>query len=97
RIDDADLRHVQRACDTGERGRERPHPQLVRFDAVADEARAALGVAYRLNHTARARVGEVLASEIPERERDAGSDEERDARSRCIDIEAEDLLEIGEP
>ena len=55
RIDDADLRHVERAGDARHAGRQREHEQLVGFDAIAEEARARLGVADGDQHLAEFR------------------------------------------
>ena len=82
-IDDAHLRHIERAGDSGEHRREREDPQLVRLDAVADEARAALGVADRLHHAPGARQRDVAAGEIPEDQRDGAGHEQRHARRRA--------------
>ena len=46
-VDDADLRHVERARDARHDGGDDEHEQLIVFDAIAEEAHAALRVADR--------------------------------------------------
>jgi hypothetical protein len=62
-IDDADLRHIERAGDAGNDGREDEHPELERLDRVAEEPRSALGVANRPNHAPGARLDDRAAEQ----------------------------------
>ena len=96
RIDDADLRHVERAGDAGHAGRQREDEQLVGFDAIAEEARAGLGVADRDQHLAELRRDDDAADDEAEQQRERGNREQRRARALRLDVEAEDVLEVGE-
>ena len=71
RVDDADLRHVERAGDAGHHRRHDEGEELDVLDAVAEEARAALGVADRDHHLAELGVDDRRADEHRERQRDA--------------------------
>ena len=97
RIDDADLRHVERAGDAGHAGRQREHEQLVGFRAVAEEPGARLGIAHRDQHLAEFRGHQRAADQEAERERQAGEEEQRRAGALRLHVEAEDVLEIGQP
>ena len=58
RVDDPDLRHVERAGDPGEHRRDGEDEELVVLDPVAEEPRPALGVAHRHQHLAVLRGGD---------------------------------------
>ena len=55
RIDDADLRHIERAREARHAGGKREHEQLVGFNPVADEADTGLGIANGDQHLAELR------------------------------------------
>src|SRR5690606_36414846 len=93
----ADLRYVQRTRDTGKNRREGEDPELIGLDAIADEARAAFRIAHGLHDAAGPRLRDVLARQIPQRQSDCGCDEQRHARSRRMNVETEDLLEVRQP
>ena len=97
RIDDADLRHIERAGDAGHAGRQREHEQLVGFHAIAEEARARFRIANGHKHLAEFRGHERAADDEAKRQRDAGNREQSRARALRLHIEAEDVLEIGQP
>ncbi len=96
RIDDADLRHVERAGNAGHAGRQREHEQLVGLDPVAEEARARLGVADRHQHLAELRGDDGAADQEADRQHQARDEEQRIARRLRLHVEAEDVLEIGQ-
>ena len=77
-------------------GRQHEDDQLVVLDAVAEEAGAALGVADGDQHLAELRRDDGAADQEAERQRQRGSEEQRAARGVALDVEAEDVLEIGE-
>ena len=95
RIDDADLRHVERAGNTGHTGRQCEHEQLVGFDTIAEKARARLGVADRDQHLAEPRGDDGTADHKAEDHREARDREQGGARGLGLDVEADYVLEIG--
>ncbi len=80
-IDDADLRHIERAGDAGHAGRQREHEQLVGFDAVAEKPGAGFGVADRDQHLAELRCHHRAADQEPDRS--APDSSARTARRGC--------------
>ena len=96
RIDDADLRHVERAGNARHAGRQREHEQLVGLDPVAEEAGARFGVADRHQHLAEFRGDDGAADQKTDRQRQARDHQQRVARRLRLHVEAEDVLEIGE-
>ena len=96
RIDDADLRHIERAGNARHAGRQREHEQLVVLDAIAEEARARFGVAHRDQHLAEFGGDDRAADQEAERQRDAGDHQQRVARGLGLHVEAEDVLEVGQ-
>ena len=96
RVDDADLRHIERAGDAGHAGRQREHEQLVGFDAVAEEARARFGVADRDQDLAELRGHHRPADQEGDDQREAAQREQRAAGAVGLHVEAEDVLEVGQ-
>jgi hypothetical protein len=97
RVDDADLRHIERAGDAGHAGRQREHEQLVGFHPIAEEARARFRVADRDQHLAEFGGHERAADDEAKRERRAGHRKQGGARALRLHVEAENVLEIGQP
>ncbi len=95
-VDDADLRHIERAGDAGHAGRQREHEQLVGFDAVAEKPGAGFGVAHRDQHLAELRGHHRAADQEGDDQRQAAQREQRRAGAFGLDVEAENILEIGQ-
>ena len=96
RVDDAHLRHVEGAADAGEHGREGPDEQLEVLDAIAAEAGPALGVTDGDQHLAEPRGDDVAAGEERQREDERRGREQRAAGGCRLDVEAQNVLEIGQ-
>ena len=96
RVDDADLRHVERAGDAAHHRRERPDRELVAQRVVAGEHDAALGVADRLQDAAELAVDDRPRHQEEGDQRAAGDDEEEHPHRRRLQRHAEDPLEVGE-
>ena len=77
--------------------REDEHGELVRLDAVAEEPGAALGVADRAQHAAGPRRDDEPAGGIGGGEGQRRELEEHDPRRRALQVEAREVLEVGEP
>src|SRR5882724_1640151 len=86
RVDDADLRHIERAGDPGHAGRQHEDEQLVVFDAVAEEARAALGIAHGDQHLAQAGIYDGVCDQEAERQHRSRGEEQRSARAAGLDV-----------
>ena len=95
-VDDADLRHVERAGDAAHHGRKRPDRQLVPERVVAGEhhadsaSRIACSTRPNLLHDAIAR------QQVEADQHEAGQHEEEHAHAGRRDRHAEDALEVGE-
>ena len=96
RVDDADLRHIERAGDAGHAGRHREHEQLVGFDAVAEEARARFRIADRDQHLAELGRDDGAADQEAGDQRQAAQREQRSTRALGLHVEAQDVLEVGQ-
>ncbi len=82
-VDDADLRHVERAGDARQHRRDGEDEELVVLDPVAEEARPALGVAHRDQHLAELRGDDRRArSTKPSASASADAANSADARRR---------------
>ena len=97
RVDDADLRHIERAGNSGHAGGDDEGEELHVLYAVAEEARAAFRVADGDQHLAELRADDRRGDEHAERERNRGRREERRARRVRLDVEAQNVLEVGQP
>ncbi len=95
-IDDADLRHVQRTGDAGHAGRQREHEQFVVLDTVAEKPRAGFRVTDGNQHLAELRGHDGAADQERNGQRNARQDEQYGARALRLDVEAENVLEVGQ-
>ena len=91
-----DLRHVERSGEPRDAGREREGEELEGFDPIAEEPRPALGIADRRHHRSEPRPRDEEANDETSRQREAGCREERRARAAGLQVEAENVLEIGQ-
>ena len=96
-IDDADLRHVERAGDARHGGRQDEDEELVVLDAVAEEARAAFGVAHRDQHLAEARADD-RRPQITRKIASASAEAKHSTARVAVGLhgEAQDVLEVGQ-
>src|SRR5579862_9418056 len=97
RIDDAHLRHVQRAGDAGHARGQSEYEELVGFDAVTEKPRPRFGVPDGDQHLAELRRNDAAADQEADNEREAGNGEQRIARGFRAHIESEDILEVRQP
>ena len=96
RVDDADLRDVERAGDACHAGRQRENEHLISFDPVAEKTGARFGVANGDQNLAEFGAHDDAADDEAEHQRQHGSYEQRRPRRCRLDVEAQDVLEVGE-
>src|SRR6516164_5260515 len=96
RVDDADLRNVERAGDAGHASGESKHQELIGLDPVAEKTGARFGIADGDQDFAEFRTHDDAADDEAEHQRKRGNHEQRRARAWRLHVEAEDILEVGE-
>ncbi|EGE57973.1 hypothetical protein RHECNPAF_3500022 [Rhizobium etli CNPAF512] len=95
RIDDADLRNVERAGYACHHRRDNEGEEFEMLDAVAKEARAAFGITHADQHFAEFRAHDRRGDCQRQRQEDRGRGKEAGARAVRLNVEAEDILEVG--